>query len=117
MRDAVGGHAPLGRGQSCTGLAGARAEDTHLLVGKPSFAVKVVLEEGNVGLGLGLVRVELFVGWLEESGGLHLFDYALGGAKRLSIVGYMHGKVDGGRQDSASLTDLRDGRLCLCSLA
>lgn len=86
--------------------------EAHLLIGKAAFAVKVVLEEGNVGFGPGRVAVKLLVGRFLGRAGLYVFDDAFLSRERVALVVGVDGKVDRGEAGAAVL-DGADGRLCL----
>jgi hypothetical protein len=47
-----------------------------LLIGETSLTIEVLLQESNVGLGMGLVLEELLVGRLEHGGGLNVWRVA-----------------------------------------
>lgn len=89
-----------------------RDVSAHLLIGEATFAVKVVLEEGNVGFGPGRVAVKLFVGRFLGRAGLDVFDDAFLSRERVALVVGVDGKVDRGEAGAAVL-DGADGRLCL----
>lgn len=88
-------------------LGGSCQDEAGLVIGETALAIKVVLEEGNIGLGRVLCAEELLVGGFLECWCLYIFDDTLLGADLGSVVGGVDGKVDLGR--CGLVGDLADG--------